>query len=361
MAIRFLTIAIFCLLVFHIGPVCASEHGSGKNGSSHIGSSNSDLPVWMHEHLEPSRTLIGDWVDTTSRHIDAFFGTPDSRRVENRSYLRLSQRLQWGGQESLGLDIDLKYRLDLPTARRRLRLIIKNTSDTYFNNRHADSNHHLDDTPGQESSSVLGLNWLNRGDRHSPWQQGVEGGIRLDTPLNPYLQLTRERDFLTPSPSLNHEREAGSAENSTGSATPWQLDVKLSLGWFNATGTGAEGRWNLHRTFGRHRRLSLVAQLGWQEKRDKLKASQVVRFDQTLNARTALRHTLVAVGESASDPSLEYASLSSRLRRDLHKGVVFGDIIPEWQMVDTGAWEAEPRLTLRLEIYFQKQLRRDHF
>ncbi|MGM3357447.1 hypothetical protein, partial [Bacillus cereus group sp. BC233] len=82
----------------------------------------SDLPEWAEERVEPFRARVGDWVDNTSRNIDAFFGGDDSATAHNDSYLRLGQELDWMEGDGTSGDISLRYRIDLPTTEDRLRL-----------------------------------------------------------------------------------------------------------------------------------------------------------------------------------------------------------------------------------------------
>ena len=62
---------------------------------SHAAEEDSDLPDWAEERVEPFRANVGNWVDNTSRNIDAFFGGGESATVNNESYLRLGQEIDW--------------------------------------------------------------------------------------------------------------------------------------------------------------------------------------------------------------------------------------------------------------------------
>ena len=84
----------------------------------------SDLPVWLQERFEPVHYDLTRMVDNTARNIDQFFGTEDSLFVENQSFLRvaLDTRLQPGDSK---LDPSVRFRVDMPTTKKRLRLIIE--------------------------------------------------------------------------------------------------------------------------------------------------------------------------------------------------------------------------------------------
>jgi hypothetical protein len=84
----------------------------------------SDLPVWLQERFEPVHYDLTRMVDNTARKLDQFFGTEDSLFVENQSFLRvaLDTRLQPGESK---LDPSVRFRVDMPTTKKRLRLIIE--------------------------------------------------------------------------------------------------------------------------------------------------------------------------------------------------------------------------------------------
>ena len=91
----------------------------------HADEEDSDLPDWAEERVEPFRARIGNWVDNTSRNIDAFFGGEHSATVQNKSYLRLGQEIDWMEGDGTNGDISVRYRIDLPTTEERLRLVVE--------------------------------------------------------------------------------------------------------------------------------------------------------------------------------------------------------------------------------------------
>ena len=93
-------------------------------GVAQAANTESDLPVWLQERFEPVHYDLTRMVDNTARNIDQFFGTEDSLFVENQSFLRiaLDTRLQPGDSK---LDPSVRFRVDMPTTKKRLRLIIE--------------------------------------------------------------------------------------------------------------------------------------------------------------------------------------------------------------------------------------------
>ena len=77
--------------------------------------------------LKPVATAYSEIVPSPIRTgIDNFFGSGDSYRTDNDSYLRLDADVGWNEVDSWGeSELDHKFRLDLPTAKERLRLVFE--------------------------------------------------------------------------------------------------------------------------------------------------------------------------------------------------------------------------------------------
>ncbi len=154
---------------------------------------DSDLPEWAEERVEPFRARIGNWVDNTSRNIDAFFGGDDSATVRNDSYLRLGQELDWMEGDGTSGDISLRYRIDLPTTEDRLRLIIESDPEESQGTLADQGSGRLYNDQRDRSTSTFGLDWLERRDKRENWSNRIGAGIRLRMPLDPYVRFTSER------------------------------------------------------------------------------------------------------------------------------------------------------------------------
>lgn len=75
-------------------------------------------------------------------------------------------------------------------------------------------------------------------------------------------------------------------------------------------------------------------------------------LDRVLGSRSAIRYAAVVVGNSTSNPRINDYYLQALYRRNLHREILFADVIPELHFHrDTGH---QPRwgLTLRLEMFF---------
>lgn len=303
---------------------------------------DSDLPDWAEERIEPFRESVGNWVDNTSRRIDGFFGTDDHMQAKNESYLRFGQEIDWMEGDGTHGDTTLRYRIDLPTSEERLRLVLESDPEESQGTLEEQGSGRLANDQRDRRSSTLGLDWLETRDKRENWSNRVGAGIRLRLPLDPYVRFTSERLW-----------QLGEG--------PWQLESNNRVSWFNNEGYSARTRWDVGRPLSERRHLRFITNVQWREEEDKLEYSEIAEINHRINRRSALRYSAIAIGESASNPRMTNYYLQTRYRRDLHKGILFADVIPELHFQRDVSYDPRWAMTLRLEMYFQREISRDYF
>ncbi|AQU82285.1 MAG: hypothetical protein JJT87_18255 [Halomonas sp.] len=302
---------------------------------------DSDLPAWAEEQLEPFRARVGNWVDNTSRNIDAFFGGEQATSTNNDSYLRLGQEIDWMEGEGTSDDISIRYRIDLPTTEERLRLIIESDPEESQGTLADQGSGRLYNDQRDRRSSTLGLDWLESRDKRENWSNRIGAGVRLRVPLDPYVRLTSERLW-----------DIGDG--------PWQLESLNRLSWFNNEGYSARTQWDIGRPVSESHHLRFITTIQWREEEDTLEYSETAELNHRLNNRSALRYSAIAIGESTSNPRMTNYYLQTRYRRDIHKGILFADVIPELHFQREVSYDPRWAMTLRLEMYFQREISRDY-
>ncbi|RBI69330.1 hypothetical protein DQ400_01145 [Vreelandella sulfidaeris] len=303
---------------------------------------DSDLPDWAEERIEPFRESVGNWVDNTSRRIDGFFGTDDHMQAKNESYLRFGQEIDWMEGDGTHGDTTLRYRIDLPTSEERLRLVLESDPEESQGTLEEQGSGRLANDQRDRRSSTLGLDWLETRDKRENWSNRVGAGIRLRLPLDPYVRFTSERLW-----------QLGEG--------PWQLESNNRVSWFNNEGYSARTRWDVGRPLSERRHLRFITNVQWREEEDKLEYSEIAEINHRINQRSALRYSAIAIGESASNPRMTNYYLQTRYRRDIHKGILFADVIPELHFQRDVSYDPRWAMTLRLEMYFQREISRDYF
>lgn len=295
---------------------------------------DSDLPDWTIERIKPVHEGISRWVDSSSRNLDGFFGSDDeSLSVRNKSYLRIGTDFDWEESEGFSTDPSIRFKLDLPTTKERLRLIIESEPEESRGTLSEQGSGRLRDDQTSSDSTVIGLSRLSEKDKTRHWDTRVGAGVKFRLPLDPYMRLSSERLW-----------NLGEG--------PWQLESYNRLSWFNSDGYSARSRWDIGKPLDATRHLRFLTNIQWQEDEDTLEFSESVEINQVLNRRSAMRYAAVVVGNSASRPRINDYYLLTQYRRNLHKDILFADIIPELHFPREANFDPRWALSLRVEMYF---------
>lgn len=295
--------------------------------------SDSDLPEWMVDKITPLHSRVSRWVSSTSRGLDGFFGTDDSLRVENQSYLRLSQEFEWRETEDFDTDTSLRFRLDLPTTKERLRLVIDSDPEETQGTLEQQGSQSLRQDQTDRRNSVVGLDRLSSRDKTQNWATKFGAGVKLRFPLDPYVRMTTERLW-----------DVGDG--------PWQLESYNRLSWFDSDGYSARSRWDFGRPLDEVRHFRFITNFQWQEDVDTLEFSETIELNRRLSRRSAIRYAGVMVGNSSSNPRINNYYLLTQYRRSLHKDILFMDVIPELHFPRDSNFDPRWAFTLRLEMLF---------
>ncbi|MDP5293082.1 hypothetical protein Q9290_12415 [Oceanimonas sp. CHS3-5] len=299
---------------------------------------DTDLPHWAVDKITPMHDRVTNWLDNNARNIDNFFGTDDSLTMENGSYMRFSQEFSWHERDRYDWDTALRVKLDLPTTKERLRILIESDpEETQGTLAEQGANTARSNNNFRTEDFLLGLRRLSDRDKREHWRFDAGAGIKVKLPLDPYVRFTGERQW-----QLNDG--------------PWVLDSWSRASWFNEEGYSVRSRWDLGRPLSDIYHLRFITNVQWQEEVDTLEYSEGIELNQLLGTRSAIRYAAVAVGRSASDPRLYDYYLLSQYRRNLHREILFVDFIPEVHFPREQNYDAEFGVTLRFELLFRADL-----
>lgn len=295
---------------------------------------DSDLPVWLQEKFEPVHYDLTRFVDNTARNLDQFFGTEDSFFVENQSFLRvaLDQRLQPGESK---LDPSVRFRVDLPTTKKRLRLIIESDIEEPLGRL---TEQGIREVRGGErfdtNNSAVGLEQRSSKDPTQAWVQGLGLGVKFGSPLDPYVRYSAARQWNF-------------------SESKWQINSLSRVTQFNQRGLQVRTNFDVNKPLQQDLSLRFQTYVEFEEMRDSVVFSQTAEINRVLDSRTALRYALIVVGEDRGENTIKDYVLQAYFRRDIHKNILFVDIIPEVHFPTEGGRDPYLALTLRLEAFFR--------
>lgn len=320
--------------VFVGSTLAAAQAVHGPPDPAADASQESDLSDDWVRRISPWHRDVTRWIDNTARGVDSFFGTDDAWRTDNESYLRLRAELRWDELESWNdSDLDHKFRLDLPTAKERLRLVFE--SDPDRDDRGIENTlPRRSDAPRDGRGSLLGLGALSRErDPRAGWVNRVQGGVRARFPIDPYLRFTTKRVFDL--------------------AGDWDLNLDHKAEWFNSDGYSLDNRIDFARPLSPDWLLRVTTDAIWEEEVDKLFFAQSVTLAHVLSRRSAINYSAGITAESLHEMRDTNYFLVAHYRRDVHKKLLYFDAIPELTFPREEDFEPVFGITLRLELYFR--------
>ncbi|GAA0696786.1 hypothetical protein GCM10009104_26100 [Marinobacterium maritimum] len=304
-----------------------------------LAANGSDLPDWAAHGLDQTHDTIGSWVDYTARSLDGLFGTEESLMVDNESYLRITQETLWEESEGFSDDFSVRFKLDLPTSKERLRLLIESDPEESLGTLAEQGSDSQLNERLSGNDAIIGLDKLDPDDKRLHWSYRFGGGIKIRTPIDPYVRATGERIW-------------------SWDDSPWELHSYNRLSWFDSDGYSARSHWDLTRPLDSDRQLRSFTQFQWQETEDTLEFSQRFEVSRRINNRSNWRNGLIMVGDSFHDPRINDYYLQSWYRRDIHRGRLFLDLIPELHFNRDSDFDPRWAVTLRLELYLRKAIDR---
>ncbi|HEX4856641.1 MAG TPA: hypothetical protein VFV28_07495 [Limnobacter sp.] len=304
------------------------------SGLAQSAATDSDLPVWLQERFEPVHYDLTRMVDNTARNLDQFFGTEESLFVENESFMRLGLTSRFQPGESK-LDPSLRFKIDMPTTQERLRLIVESDIEEPLGR--LSEQGIRPERGGQRfdtNNSAVGLEQRFDKNPAEGWVQGLGAGVKFGTPLDPYVRYSAVRQW-----NFSESR--------------WQINSGNRVTQFNQRGLQLRTSLDINRPLSENTTLRFQTYAEHEERRGTAVFSQTAEINKVLDARTVLRYSLIVVGEDKGENTIKDYILQAFYRRDIHKNILFFDIVPEVHFPTEGNQDPYLALTFRLEAFFR--------
>lgn len=289
-----------------------------------------DEPGWLEKYY-PHEERVAGWVDNTARSIDSFFGTDDAWSTENKSWLRVTSDVSWDQINQGNVELRPRLKIDVPTASKRLRLLIENDSPEQ-RSAVQEAIPSLR-TTDNERTTVVGLgtgldSWAK------DWRKSLQGGLRVALPVEPYVRFIARRKWDL--------------------ANEWDLSSYNRLAWFGDDGYSAKSELIIGQPLAPHWRLDFPTNLSWREDRDYLEFVESANLTNVLDVRSAITYSAGVTGTGFKGPQITGYFLSADYRRNISRQLIFMDLIPVVAFPEEYGFNPRAGFTFRLEFYFQK-------
>lgn len=274
---------------------------------------------------------LGEWADRT-------LSGSKQAMPDNESYIRLGFATESEYGDPAQFDPETKFRLDIPTVERKLRLVVESESDELIPLAERRRNRQLTDDDRSETQATGAFRVLSSvGDAIN---LSNDLGVRLRIPADAFWRATAEKQWQT--------------------ASPWHFTVKQRVYYFHQDGWGARSSFVTGRNLGNGWQGLLASEIEWLHSDRKFDFSQVISSYKRLNNRATVNPRLGLLGESQPDwrPTSVFADLTWRYR--LHSDWLYGEIIPAVEFPRAESFKDRGSLILRIELYFSGSIDRPY-
>jgi len=272
------------------------------------------------------------WIDRMQRGVysgvcgsaawfDGLFGTPRYDQDSEETFGRLGLFETYDRRDRFDSRLKLRARFALPNLQRRLKLTLgRGDEQTLVEERPSDTENPQPPTFAKENNDawLLGLGYSKQASLENGFDFGV--GVRLSTPVDPYVKATYRHNFIYNEDTMLRFRETPFWRDSRGFGATTQVSLDHL-----ATETVLL-RWN---------NVATVA-----EDTDGMEWGTSTTAFQSLGRRHAIAYTALLRGETQADVSIQNYGFETRYRRNVFR---------EWLFLELTASVTWPRETLEEE------------
>ncbi|WP_225314243.1 hypothetical protein [Marinobacter halotolerans] len=267
---------------------------------------------------------LGEWADR------ALSGSQQAL-PNNESYLRIGFATESEYGDPAQFDPEARFRLDIPTVERKLRLVIESESDELIPIAERRRIRQLTADERSETQATGAFRLLsNVGDAIN---LSNDVGVRLRIPADAFWRVTAGKQWQSAS-------------------SPWSFAVKQRLYYFHQDGWGARSSFGAGRDLGKGWQGLSASEIEWLHTERKFEFSQVMGVYKRLNNRATINPRVGILGES--QPGWRHTSVFADLtwRYRLHSDWLFAEIIPAVEFPREESFKDRGSLILRIELYF---------
>lgn len=267
--------------------------------------------------------VFGEWADRT------LSGSPMAV-PGNKSYLRLGFAAESGYRNLANFKPEARFRLDVPTVKEKLRLIIESESDELIPQSERRRTRQLTQDERTTTQATGALRYFSEvGDAIN---LSTDVGLRLRLPTDVFWRTTARKQW-----QLDDK---------------WMMLAEQRVYYFHRKGWGERTWLGFGRSFGSGWSFLASSELEWVHQDTEFVMSQNFNFYKELNNRASLNPRIGVLGESKPNwrSTSAYGDITFRYR--MYGDWVFGEIIPAVEFLRENSFKEEASLILRVELYF---------
>lgn len=282
------------------------------------------------DQLVESRDNLSKRIFRLGLGIDRYFAGRVGLDEPNETYARIRLAQTWLEGEGLVNDSDIKFRLDLPSTKKKYRVIFENDteSDSVVDERGNPTGLSDANLDRESMSAAVRLAIRDMENWHSDFDVGIRGSI----PLDPFVRHNLKRTW-----------ELGS---------DWNFRMRQRVGYFHSKGYTYNMQWGFDRFLEPDLSARYITELEWEQPDDELKFGQAFAVTRFLNDKQLLDHSVGIAGHSWSTGLVDIYYVALTHRTLLYEDWLTLDLVPEVRFPRERDFEDTLAFTVRLEVLF---------
>ncbi|MFE8072081.1 hypothetical protein QQM79_13585 [Marinobacteraceae bacterium S3BR75-40.1] len=273
---------------------------------------------------------LGEWLD----HV---LSGEAITRPDNDSYVRIGMATRWEKSGLVSFEPEARFRVDLPTVREKLRLVVESTPDEFIPLEEQRRDRTLLEPERTDNDPIGALRYLSQiTDR---WSASSDVGVRLGIPLNPFWR-SRFR--------AHWDLDSG-----------WDMLAEQRVYYFNIDGWGETTRLRFDRNLTEDWHVAAQSEMRWIHDERRFALAQTWSAGRRIDTRTHLVSSIGVLGDSKPNWRTSEYFLDLRIRHRFYKHWLFGEAIPALSFPREDAFEPNPSITFRIEMFFAGEDRFD--
>lgn len=271
----------------------------------------------------PRIQRLGAWADRT------LSGSTQSL-PNNESYLRLGFATKSEYSNPAQFEPEARFRLDIPTTRRKLRLVIESESEEQIPLEERQRDRQLTEPDRTSTQATGALRYLTLVGDAINFSTDIGGRLRL--PPDAFWRMTARKSWQ-PGPI-------------------WTFGTRQRVYYYHQSGWGARTWFGASRYLTDGWDFSSSSELEWVHSDRKFKAAQILAIRKQLNSRSRLIPRIGVLGES--QPSWRTTSVFADLtwRYRVYSDWLYAELIPGLEFPRDENFTDQASLLFRIEMYF---------
>lgn len=278
----------------------------------------------------PKVQSLGNWADRT-------LSGEAHNLPNNESYLRVGFATESEYGDPAQFEPEVRFRLDIPTTKRKLRLVIESESDELIPLEERQRYRQLTEPDRTDTETTGALRYLSQiGDAIN---LSNDIGVRLRLPPDAFWRATAEKRWKADA--------------------DWAMRAQQRFYFYHQDGWGARTWLSASRDVGNGWRFWSSSELEWVHRDSKFVAAQIFSTGKRINNRSTLTPRIGVLGESKPGwrTTSAFADLTWRYR--LHSDWLFAEIIPALTFPREESFKDQGSVLFRIEMFFSGSIDRD--